>query len=195
MPPEDTVLHSPWIIKQALEQWTRERSYTLRPDSECPRQTSSRDDRHARKAPTVSLFIIHTQAALSLRASESLRAIARHLAEEQFLSRHPLCALRRRYWTAIEWNQVVFNDESRFSLGSDDNRVRVWRPSGELLNPAFAIQQHIAPTTGRETFLASSFYSQYGLPTISGLPLHDGKGRYRPEKSMTDSPKGLSQLV
>ncbi|GFV93595.1 hypothetical protein TNCV_1989071 [Trichonephila clavipes] len=48
---------------------------------------------------------------------------------------------------------------------------------------------------GRETVLASSFYSQYGLPTISGLPLHDGKGRYCPEKSMTNSPKGLSQLV
>ncbi|GFX08475.1 hypothetical protein TNCV_3269641, partial [Trichonephila clavipes] len=32
-------------------------------------------------------------------------------------------------------------------------------------------------------------------PTYSGIPLHDGKGRYRPEKSMTDSPKGLSQLV
>ncbi|GFW65931.1 hypothetical protein TNCV_587571 [Trichonephila clavipes] len=58
----------------------------------------------------------------------------------------------------------------------------------------------VPPTTTyenecRETVLASSFYSQYGLPTISGLPLHDGKGRYRPEKSMTDSPKGLSQLV
>ncbi|GFX11258.1 hypothetical protein TNCV_4786501 [Trichonephila clavipes] len=49
--------------------------------------------------------------------------------------------------------------------------------------------------TGRETVLVSSFYSQYGLSTISGLPLHDDKGRYRPEKSMTDSPKDLSQLV
>ncbi|GFU56756.1 transposable element Tc3 transposase [Trichonephila clavipes] len=48
--------------------------------------------------------------------------------------------------------------------------------------------------TGQETVLASSFYPQYGLPTISGLPLHDGKGRYHPEKSMIDSPKGLSQL-
>ncbi|GFV90125.1 uncharacterized protein TNCV_4378411 [Trichonephila clavipes] len=43
--------------------------------------------------------------------------------------------------------------------------------------------------------LASSFYSQYGLSTISGLPLHDDKGRYRPEKSMTDSQKDISQLV
>ncbi|GFS84142.1 hypothetical protein TNCV_2365231 [Trichonephila clavipes] len=38
-------------------------------------------------------------------------------------------------------------------------------------------------------------FNQYGLSTISGLPLHDDKGRYRPEKSMTDSPKDLSQLV
>ncbi|GFW14822.1 hypothetical protein TNCV_1562851 [Trichonephila clavipes] len=47
----------------------------------------------------------------------------------------------------------------------------------------------------RETVLASPFYSQYGLSSISGLPLHDDKGRYRPEKSMTDSQKDLSQLV
>ncbi|GFT12786.1 uncharacterized protein TNCV_5095261 [Trichonephila clavipes] len=51
------------------------------------------------------------------------------------------------------------------------------------------------PVTGRETVLVSSFYSQYGLSTISGLPLHDDKGRYRPEKSMTDCQKDLSQLV
>ncbi|GFX40915.1 transposable element Tcb2 transposase [Trichonephila clavipes] len=43
-------------------------------------------------------------------------------------------------WTAAEWNQVVFSDEFRFNLRSDDNRVRVWRPRGEHLNLAFALQ-------------------------------------------------------
>ncbi|GFS79161.1 transposable element Tcb1 transposase [Trichonephila clavipes] len=43
----------------------------------------------------------------------------------------------RGNWTAAEWNQVVFSNESRFNLSNDDNRVRVWRPSGERLNPAF----------------------------------------------------------
>ncbi|GFT03290.1 transposable element Tcb2 transposase [Trichonephila clavipes] len=33
----------------------------------------------------------------------------------------------RGNWTAAEWNQVVFNDKSRFNLSSDDNRVRAWR--------------------------------------------------------------------
>ncbi|GFW39275.1 transposable element Tcb1 transposase [Trichonephila clavipes] len=48
--------------------------------------------------------------------------------------------------TAVEWNHFVFSDESRFNLSSDDNRVRVWRPRGEHLNPAFALQRHTVPT-------------------------------------------------
>ncbi|GFT79064.1 transposable element Tcb2 transposase [Trichonephila clavipes] len=51
-------------------------------------------------------------------------------------------------WTKAEWNHVVFSDESRFNISSDDNRVRVRRPRGERLNPAFALQRHIAPTAG-----------------------------------------------
>ncbi|GFU34624.1 hypothetical protein TNCV_1993441 [Trichonephila clavipes] len=41
--------------------------------------------------------------------------------------------------------------ESGFNLSSDDNRVCAWRPRGERLNPAFALQQHTAPTAGNAT--------------------------------------------
>ncbi|GFW71943.1 uncharacterized protein TNCV_3221191 [Trichonephila clavipes] len=41
---------------------------------------------------------------------------------------------------------VRTGDESRFNLSSDYNCVRVWRPRGERLNPAFALQRHTAPT-------------------------------------------------
>ncbi|GFU82629.1 transposable element Tcb2 transposase [Trichonephila clavipes] len=41
--------------------------------------------------------------------------------------------------TASKWNQIVFSYESRFNLSSDDKRVRVRKPSGERLNPAFAL--------------------------------------------------------
>ncbi|GFY08318.1 transposable element Tcb2 transposase [Trichonephila clavipes] len=54
----------------------------------------------------------------------------------------------RENWSAAEWNQVAFSYESRFSLSSDDNRVPVWRPCGERLNPAFALQRHTTPTAG-----------------------------------------------
>ncbi|GFX08683.1 transposable element Tcb1 transposase [Trichonephila clavipes] len=43
---------------------------------------------------------------------------------------------------------AVYSDESRFNLSSDDNRVRVGRPCGERLNPAFASQRHTALSAG-----------------------------------------------
>ncbi|GFW30070.1 transposable element Tcb2 transposase [Trichonephila clavipes] len=78
-------------------------------------------------------------------------------------SRHPLRELHltpthrrlcwewcraRGNWTAAEWNQVVFSDESRFNLSSDGNRVRMWRPRDERLNPAYGLQRHTASTVG-----------------------------------------------
>ncbi|GFW95051.1 hypothetical protein TNCV_1496901, partial [Trichonephila clavipes] len=48
--------------------------------------------------------------------------------------------------TGLQWNGT--SDESIFNFSSDDNRVRVWRPRGEHLNPAFALQQHTTPTAG-----------------------------------------------
>ncbi|GFY28960.1 transposable element Tcb2 transposase [Trichonephila clavipes] len=33
-------------------------------------------------------------------------------------------------WNVTDWQKVVFSDESRFVLGTDDNRVRVWRCLG-----------------------------------------------------------------
>ncbi|GFV79668.1 transposable element Tcb2 transposase [Trichonephila clavipes] len=43
---------------------------------------------------------------------------------------------------------VVLRDETRFYLSSDDNRVRVGRPSAERLDPAFALRRQSAPTAG-----------------------------------------------
>ncbi|GFY25125.1 transposable element Tc1 transposase [Trichonephila clavipes] len=50
------------------------------------------------------------------------------------------------------WQKVVFSDESRFVLGTDDNRVRVWRRPGPFLNglPGAIFQQDNArPPTAR----------------------------------------------
>ncbi|GFU05013.1 transposable element Tcb2 transposase [Trichonephila clavipes] len=124
----------------------------------CPRQTSRLEDsrivRNARIQPNSSSAAIQAQVAPSLGVRVSTRAIRRHLAQGHLGSRRPLIVLSltpkhrrqslewsstRRNWTAAEWNQVVFSDESRFNLCSDDNRVRVWRPRGERLNPAFAL--------------------------------------------------------
>ncbi|GFV02877.1 uncharacterized protein TNCV_3610061 [Trichonephila clavipes] len=71
------------------------------------------------------------------------RTIRRRLAEGHSRSLRPFSVLpltpthrrlclewchARGNWTAVEWKQVVFSDESRFNLSSCNNRVRVWRP-------------------------------------------------------------------
>ncbi|GFX51783.1 transposable element Tcb2 transposase [Trichonephila clavipes] len=133
---------------------------------------SSRSQPHRKKCtriqPTVSSAAIQAQVILSLRALLSSRTIRRHLTEKHLGSRCPLRVLllkpthrrfrlegchAQRNWTAAEWNQVVgpprrMIDESRFHLCSDENRVRVGGPRGELLNTVFALQRHTTPTAG-----------------------------------------------
>lgn len=178
---------SDFTVRRCWDQWTEETSFTRRPGSGRPRQTSRREDRHiirhARVEPTASLAAIQTQAAPSLRAPVSSRTIARRLAEGHLVSRRPLRVLpmtpthrrlrlewcrARQDWTATEWNQVVFSDESRFNLSSDDNRVRVWRLRGERLNPAFALQRHTAPTAGVMVWGAIAYDTRSPLILIHG---------------------------
>ncbi|GFV49654.1 transposable element Tcb2 transposase [Trichonephila clavipes] len=52
-------------------------------------------------------------------------------------------------WTAAEWNQVVFSDESRFNLSS-----------------AFALQRHAAPTAGRMVWGATAYNTRSSLVLI-----------------------------
>ncbi|GFV96805.1 transposable element Tcb2 transposase [Trichonephila clavipes] len=162
-------------------------SFTRRPGSVRPRQTSCREDHHiernARVQPTASSATIQAQVAPSLGAPVSSRTIRRRLAEGHLRSRSPLSVLpltpiHRRLrlewchaqgnWTAAEWNQVVFSDESRFNLSSDDNRVRVWRFRGEYLNPAFALQRHTAPTAGLMVWGANAYNTRSPLVLIRG---------------------------
>ncbi|GFT28176.1 transposable element Tcb2 transposase [Trichonephila clavipes] len=133
--------------------------------------------------PTASSAAIQAQVAPSLWAPMFSRTIRRRLAEGHLGSRcpsrvlpltpthRPLCLKWRRArgnWTAAEWNQVVFSDESRFNLSSDDNRVRVWRPRGERLNPAFALQRHTAPTADVMIWGAIAYNTRSPLVLIRG---------------------------
>ncbi|GFS71416.1 hypothetical protein TNCV_5051221 [Trichonephila clavipes] len=51
-------------------------------------------------------------------------------------------------WDVTDWQKVVFSDESRFVLETDDNRVRVWRRPGEWYNSPNAVLCRIARTAG-----------------------------------------------
>ncbi|GFU57009.1 HTH_Tnp_Tc3_2 domain-containing protein [Trichonephila clavipes] len=105
-------------------------SFTRRPGSGRPRQTSRREDRHivknARVQPTASSATIQAQVAPSLGEPVSSRTIRKHLAEGHLALWCPLqvlslTAIHRRLllewrhargnWTAAELNQVIFSDK------------------------------------------------------------------------------------
>ncbi|GFU67955.1 transposable element Tcb2 transposase [Trichonephila clavipes] len=44
----------------------------------------------------------------------------------------------RSMWDVTDWQKVVFSDESRFVLGTDNNRVRLWRHPGEWTFPKWS---------------------------------------------------------
>ncbi|GFY21254.1 transposable element Tcb2 transposase [Trichonephila clavipes] len=92
------------------------------------------------------------------RRSNCSTKISRHLAEANLKSKRPFRALpltpehrqlrlqwfqARSMWNVTDWQKVVFSDESRFVLGTDDNRVREWRCPGTFLNglPGAIFQQ------------------------------------------------------
>ncbi|GFV50640.1 transposable element Tcb2 transposase [Trichonephila clavipes] len=175
------------VGRRCWDQWIREMLFTRRSGSGHPRQTSRLKDRHiiknARVQPTASSTAIQIQVAPSLGAPVSSRTIRRCLAEGHLGSRCPLRVLNlmpnhRRLrlewcraqgnWTAAEWNQVIFSDKSRFNLSSDDNRVRVWRPRGERLNPAFVLQRHSATTAGVRVWGAIAYNTRSPLVLIRG---------------------------
>ncbi|GFX17585.1 transposable element Tcb2 transposase [Trichonephila clavipes] len=93
--------------------------------------------------------------------------IGRHPGTDSTFIRHP-CVFSNH-------TKVVFSDESRYNLSSDDNRVRVWRPRGERLNPAFALQQHTAPTVSVMVWVAianntrSTLVLIFGTKTVQSL--------------------------
>ncbi|GFU92906.1 transposable element Tcb2 transposase [Trichonephila clavipes] len=175
------------VVRRCWDQWIREMSFTRRPGSGYPRQISRREDcpivRNVRVQPTASSAAIQAQVAPSLGAPVSSRTIRRRLADGHLGSWCPLRVLpltfthrhlrlewcrSRGKWTAAEWNQVVFSDESRCNLSSDDNRVRVWRPRGERLNPAFALQRLTTPTAGVMVWGAIVYNTRSPLVLIRG---------------------------
>ncbi|GFW47896.1 hypothetical protein TNCV_2400831 [Trichonephila clavipes] len=91
------------------------------------------------------------------------QTISRYLSEANLKSKCPFRALSlipehrqlrlqwcqaRSMWNVTYWQKVVFSDESRFVLGTDDIRVRVWRRPGERFKSPLTVLRHTARTAG-----------------------------------------------
>ncbi|GFV28778.1 transposable element Tc1 transposase [Trichonephila clavipes] len=138
----DQVDRSECAVRNFWEQWTREGTHTRKTGSGATRKTTRREDRKiVRQAlvdPTVTRSTIRADVGVAIVP----QTISKHLAEANLKSKRPFCALplipehrqlrlqwcqARSMWNVTDWQKVVFRDESRFVLGTDDNHVRVWR--------------------------------------------------------------------
>ncbi|GFW58535.1 transposable element Tc1 transposase [Trichonephila clavipes] len=103
------------------------------------------------------------------------QTISRHLAEANLKSKRPFRALpltpkhrqlrlqwcqARSMWNVTGWQKVVFSNEYRFVLGTDDKYVRVWRRPGERYSSPHTVLRHTAHTAGAMVW----------GPFLNGLP-------------------------
>ncbi|UYV63612.1 hypothetical protein LAZ67_2004968 [Cordylochernes scorpioides] len=110
----------------------------------------------------------------------SARTIRRRLQQSGLSARRPLLRLpltqnhrrlrhqwydERRMWTA-EWNEIVFNDESRFCLQHHDGRIRVWRHRGERMLNICVMHRHTTP--GIMVWGGIGYHSRTPLVRIAG---------------------------
>ncbi|GFX85598.1 transposable element Tc1 transposase [Trichonephila clavipes] len=140
-------------VRNCWEQWTREGTHARKTGSVATRKTTRREDlRIVRKAlvdPTVTRSTIRADVDVAIVP----QTISRHLEEANLKSKCPFRALpltpehrqlrlqwcqTRSMWNVADWQKVVFSDESRFVLGTDDNRVRVWRHPGLFSDSSMA---------------------------------------------------------
>ncbi|GFW10944.1 transposable element Tcb2 transposase [Trichonephila clavipes] len=132
-------------VRNCWGQWTGEGTYARETGSGATRKRTRRDyQRIVRQAlvdPTVTRSTIRADVGVAIVP----QTISRHLAEANLKSKRPFRALpltpehrqlrlqwcqARSMWNVTDWQKVAFSDESRFVLGTDDNRVRVWRHPG-----------------------------------------------------------------
>ncbi|GFX91547.1 transposable element Tcb2 transposase [Trichonephila clavipes] len=127
-----------------------------RPGAGRPRATTSTDDRYiqltARRNRTENATQLQRQFLLATGRMVSSQTVRNRLHEGGLYARRPMVCIpltprhrvaRRRWaaehrdWEQHDWSQVLFTDESRFSLECDTRRVLVWRDRGTRNNPAF----------------------------------------------------------
>ncbi|GFX00199.1 HTH_Tnp_Tc3_2 domain-containing protein [Trichonephila clavipes] len=140
-----------WSTRPVADQVDRSEKTTRREDRRIVRQ--------ALVDPTVTRSTILADVGVVIVPE----TISRHLAEANLKSKRPFRALpltpehrqlrlqwcqARSMWNVTGWQKAVFSDESRFVLGTDDNRVRVWRCPGERYNSPHTVLRHTARTAG-----------------------------------------------
>ncbi|GFV30158.1 transposable element Tc1 transposase [Trichonephila clavipes] len=134
------VHRSECAVRNCWEQWTREGTQARKTGSGATRKTTRREDRWIMRQALVNPTVPRSTIRADVGVAIFPQTISRHLAEANLKSKCPFSALHltpkhrqlriqwcqaRSMWNDTDWQKLVFSDESRFVLGTDDNRVWV----------------------------------------------------------------------
>ncbi|GFU27086.1 transposable element Tcb2 transposase [Trichonephila clavipes] len=170
-------------VRNCWEQWTRVGTHVRKIGSGVTRKTTRREDRRIVRQALADPSV--TRSTIRADAGEAIvpQTISRHLAEANLKSKRPFRALpltpehrqlrlqwcqARSMWNVTDWQKVVFSDESRFVLGTDDSSVRMWRRPGEWYNSPHTVLSHTARTAGVMVWEAIAYDSRSPLIVMHG---------------------------
>ncbi|GFU91579.1 transposable element Tcb1 transposase [Trichonephila clavipes] len=134
--------HSECAFRNCWEQWTREGTHVRKTGSGANRKTTRREDRRIVRQALVDPTATRSTIRADIGVAIVPQTTSRHLAEANLKSKRPFCALpltpehrqlrlqwcqARSMWNITDWQKVMFSDESRFVLETDDNCVQMWR--------------------------------------------------------------------
>ncbi|GFW67337.1 transposable element Tc1 transposase [Trichonephila clavipes] len=150
-------------VRNCWEQWTREGIHVRNTGSGATRKTTRREDRRIVRQALVDTTVTRSAIRADVGVAIVPQTISRHLAEANVKSKHPFRALlltpehwqlrlqwcrARSMWNDTDWQKVVFCDESRFVLETNNSCERVWRYPGERYNSPHTVLRHTARTAG-----------------------------------------------
>ena len=145
-------------IRNVWRRFQETQSYRRRRGSGRPRATDAVDDRYltisVRRNPFHSARRIQNEFRQATHITISTQTVRNRLREVGLHSRVPRVvprmtpehrrrrrewARRHSRWNVAQWSNVLFTDESRFTVDHSDGGLRVWRVVGQRYNPQFTV--------------------------------------------------------
>ncbi|GFV67222.1 transposable element Tcb2 transposase [Trichonephila clavipes] len=127
-----------------------------RPEKGCRQAATPNEDRYlvltARRHRNMNATLLQQHLRSATGITVSTQTVRNWLHGVGLYARRPMVCVRltsrhrrdRREWATEhvnwrrnEWSNVLFSDESRFSVYSDNRRISIWRNNGSRNNPAF----------------------------------------------------------
>lgn len=164
-------------VSRTIQRYEETDGVASRPRSGRRRVTSEREDRYlaqfARRNRSVPIRELRAQFQRTHHRVISSRTVSRRLSNAGLRRRRPLrvplltfqhrqrrlqWAREHQNWLLPQWRNVLFTDETRIGLFSDDYRQRVWREAGQRnrLNTALEVAPYQG---GTEMFWGGIMYN------------------------------------